>query len=123
MITTFQSRFFFMETATAYEDLAHFVGKDRCDGTACNFNTQIVWGHTKDDRRVSTLALHRHDDSAHAAGGRHPVAGFDVAQHRLPFLLFALLRKDEQEIEDGKDADHHHQAESSRRPALKERCE
>jgi hypothetical protein len=25
--------------------------------------------------------------------------------------LFALLRKDQQEVEDGKDADHHNQAE------------
>ena len=47
-------------------------------------------------RRTTAIILHRHDNAGQAAAGDHPVAGLDFLQHRLPFLLLALLRHDQQ---------------------------
>ena len=62
------------------------------------------------------IVLERHDSSPNAAAGHHFVAGLQLAQHRLPFFLAALLRHDEHEIKDGEDQDEGRYANPTRGP-------
>lgn len=52
---------------------------------------------------MNEIISQRDNHAADSATGDHSVACFQLSKHLLPFLLPALLGKNEQKIEDGKD--------------------
>ncbi len=51
------------------------------------------------------IIFQRDDSSSYAAAGRDLISCLQLPEHRLPLLLTALLRHDENKIEDRKNKD------------------
>ena len=68
---------------------------------ASDFDAQIVRRHAQ----VDIVIAQGDDGAAQPAAGDDAVSGLQLAQHRLPFLLSPLLRKDQQEVEDDENKD------------------
>src|SRR5580658_32594 len=71
----------------------------RYDRRTADFKLQIIRRHAQGHR----IVLEADDRPAQAAAGYDLVSVFQFAQHGLPFLLFALLRQNQQKVKNGKD--------------------
>src|SRR5271166_1717803 len=78
--------------------------RQRYDRGACHFQLDVVGRNPQNDGVI----FGRQDHSRQSAAGDHIVARLDLLQHLRPLLLFALLRHDEQKVEDCEDRNHHH---------------
>ena len=61
---------------------------------------------------MNRVIFHGDNNAAYAATGGYAVACFEFIDHLLPFLLFFLLRHDQEQIEDGKNEQHRHEGET-----------
>ena len=64
------------------------------------------------------IILERDNCSPQAAAGRNLVAGLQFSQHGLPFLLLALLRHDQDKVENSENEDERSDPQPSRGAAL-----
>ena len=69
------------------------------------------------------VILQRNDRASQAAGGRDFIPGFQLAEHGLPFFLPALLRHDQDKIENCENKDERRDPEPSCRTAAGLQCQ
>src|SRR5580704_6335405 len=106
MTASLERRFLFItKTGSNYQAVSRLLGfgfflrgRDLGHGGLGHFQPQVVRRHSQ----VHGVILQSHDRSLQAPGGYDLIAGLEGIQHGRPFLLAALLGKNQQEIKDRK---------------------